>query len=191
MTVEVDFDQRFSPAEATRGSWVPIDSSTLTGYPTGDAEGISRGRYAQLQYLVGSEPGALSLALSGGNVILPVSSVNIDEPLSIENTVGQDLVVTQNFPDTTVYSSIAVPATGVATVNFASNITLLEVFNNDDTLPVFIGFNNVTLPTLSAMALPVVAETYYSVERDTSVVYIGNVDPSTSIDVRVIGHRKA
>ncbi len=183
---DAQFDKRFSPAEATRGSWVPLDPTTISG----GIPSASRGKYAQCAYIVGSEPGALSISLSGGNVILPVSSVNIDEPVRIENEPGQDFIVTQNFPDTTTYSSVSVPATGVATINFASNVTLLEIFNNDETLPVFVGFNNVGLGTLSAVALPVVAETYYSVERDTSVVYIGNVDPSSSVDVRVIGHRK-
>ena len=55
----VDFGERFSPAEATRGQFVPIDSSTLIGYPSGDAEGISRGRYAELVYIIGSEPAHL------------------------------------------------------------------------------------------------------------------------------------
>lgn len=191
MTVQVDFDRRFSPAEATRGQYVPIVSSTLTNYTTGDAQGIARGRYAQLNYIVGSEPGALNIALSGGTVILPVSAVNISEPLQVENTPGQDFVVTQNYVDTTTYSSVNVPSTGVATINFAPAITLLEIFNNDTVLPVFVGFNNVGLSTLSAQALPVVAETFYSIDRTVSTVYIGNADSSSSIDVRVIGHRKA
>ena len=183
----VDFNKLYSPAECTRGSWVPIDSSTISG----GLPSASRGRYAQLNYIIGSEPGALSLALSGGNVILPVSSVNINEPLSIENTVGQDFVVTQNLPDTTTYSSISVPICSISTVNFSPNVTLLEVYNNNSTLPVYVGFNNVILSTLSAQALPVVAEAFYSVSRDTSVVYIGNVNTTSTINVIVVGHRKA
>jgi len=183
---QVDFTRTYSPAECTRGSWAPIDSSTLVGLPS-----ASRGRYTQLNYIIGSEPGALSLALSGGNVILPVSSVNIDEPLQIENDPLQDFVVTENYKDTTVYSSIVVPATSVATVNFAPSITLLEIFNTNDTLPVYVGFNNVGLSTLSAQALPLLAESYYSIEREISTVYVGNTDASNNIDVRVIGHYTA
>lgn len=184
---DVNFHERFSPAEATRGSWVPIDTDTLSDYPlTG-----SRGRYTQLNYIVGSEPGALSLALSGGNVILPVSTVSITEPLAIENYPGQDLVVTQNLPDTTEYTSATIAATSVSPITFAQNVQTVEVFNSDTVLPVYVGFNNVALATLSAQALPVIAETFYSVDRDTTTLYIGNVDASSSIDVRVIGHYKA
>ena len=187
----VDFGRRIVPAEATRGSWGPLDSSTITGYPTGDSEGAARGKYAQLTYIMGSEPGSLSLALSGGNVILPVSSVNINEPLSVENQVGVDFVVTQKIPDTTVYETISVPATGIATITFAPAVALIEFYNNNDEIPVYVGFNNVALDALSSQSLPLVPESFYSIERDTTNVYIGNVNTADSVDVRVIGHYKA
>ena len=191
---DVDFFQKFSPAESTRGSWAPIMGSTLSG----GLPSASRGRYAQLSYIVGSEPGALSLALSGGNIILPVSSVNISEPVRIENEPGDRLNVTIQNPicsvavlaNTTVYNSVTIGPESVSIINFSTNIILLEIFNNDTSLPIYLGFNNEPIETLSGNALPVTPETYYSIERDIAVVYIGNADVTESIDVRVVGHYK-
>lgn len=195
---QVKFDKRFAVAEATRGQFVPIDNSTLIGYPSGDSVGLARGRYAQLNYIIGSEPGALNISLSGGTVILPVSTVNINEPLRVENEPGDRLDVTiqeplstvRVFVNTTVYESIVSAPTSVSTINFSGPIVLLEVFNNDTVLPIYVGFNNVSLATLSANGLPIVAESFYSIDRETSTFYIGNVDPLLSIDVRVVGHYK-
>jgi len=195
----VDFTKRFSPSEATRGQFVPIDSSSLVSYTTGDSTGLARGRYAELTYIIGSEPGALNISLSGGTVILPVSTVNINEPLRVENEPGDRLDVTiqeplstiRVFVDTTVYNPLMMAPTSVSAVNFANNVTLLEVFNNDNTLPIYVGFNSVAIETLSAQGLPIVAESFYSIDRDTSTVYIGNADPLLSVDVRVVGHYKA
>jgi hypothetical protein len=141
----VDFGERFSPAEATRGQFVPIDSSTLVGYPTGDSEGVSRGRYAELTYLVGSEPGALNIALSGGNVVLPVSSVNISEPVRIENEPGDridvtiqepisaivtnEVTVTEAIPSTTFVYASTVNTGSTHQVTFPFETTLIEVAN--------------------------------------------------------------
>lgn len=195
----VNFRQRFSPSEATRGMYAPINTSTLNQYTTGDSVGVSRGRYATLNYIIGSEPGALNIALSGGTVILPVSTVNINEPLSVENVAGGRLDVTTqtsistiSIPvDTTYYGSLTIPPTSLSAVNFTPNVTLVEVFNTNISVLAYVGFNSVSLNTLSAQGLPILGETYYSIERDTSTVYVGNASTSTPIDVRVIGHRKA
>jgi hypothetical protein len=191
----VEFDKRFAPAEATRGSWAPIDASTIAG----GIPSASRGKYAQLTYLVGSEPGSLNLALSGGTVILPVSAVNISEPLQVENTPGQVFNVTTQdvicsvevLPDTTVYSPTTIAPLAISAITFSPNVKLIEIFNTDTSIPVYVGFNNVSLQTLSAEALPVVAEAFYSASRDTATVYVGNVDASNPIDVRIIGHYKS
>ena len=121
MSADVKFDQPFSPAEATRGSWVPIDSSSLTDLPSG-----SRGRYAQLQYIIGSEPGALNIALSGGTVILPVSTVNIDEPVRVENEPGDRLNVSLIEP---ISATIANETIGV--VVCAGDIELSSIYVNN------------------------------------------------------------
>jgi hypothetical protein len=133
---DVDFNERYAPAEATRGSWAPIDESTLSEYPSGDGVGKARGRYAQLTYLVGSEPGALQLSLSGSNVILPVSSVNIDEPVRIENEPGDTIDVTLTNQITTV--SIVDPVTIVQPVSvvFDTPITIAEPVTVDGSVAV-------------------------------------------------------
>ena len=195
----VDFGERFSPAEATRGQFVPIDSSSLVGYPSGDSGGVARGRYAELSYIVGSEPGALNIALSGGNVILPVSSVNINEPLQIENEPGGSIAVTvlntvtaaNTLVDTTIYESINVAPTSISTVTFSPNVNVVEIYNNELTLKTYVGFNNVAIQTLSAQALPIEPESFYSIERKTTTLYVGNADASETLDIRVIGHYTA
>jgi len=175
---DVNFNQEFSPAEATRGSWAPIDGSTISG----GIPSASRGKYSQLNYIVGSEPGALSLALSGGTVILPVSTVNITEPVD----------TTETLPDTTEYfTTTAIAATSVATYTFSQQVRLVEVYNNDSSLTAYVGFNNVPITTLSAQAIPLAPESFYSVERVTTNVYVGNVDTGNTMDVRVVGHYTA
>jgi hypothetical protein len=209
MAGKVNFTERFSPAEATRGQFAPIDTSTLEDY----AVSGSRGRYANLTYLIGSEPGALNLSLSGSTVILPVSTVNINEPLSIENHPGQDLevsargsfpvitdsgtvlavsgTITTTIPDTTVYKSTSVAPTSVENILFDPVVDQVEVYNNDSLQKIYLSFESGTINTLSATALPLQSESYYTIDRTTSNVYIVNVDPSNAIDVRIIGHRKA
>jgi len=87
---DIIIDKKIAPAEATRGQWAKVDMSTMSlNYPAS-----GRGKYAQLNYIIGSEPGSLNLALSGGTVILPVSTVNINEPVSVENVAGDTLAVT-------------------------------------------------------------------------------------------------
>jgi hypothetical protein len=142
MAVDVQFDKRFAPAEATRGQFVPIDSSTINNYPTGDSEGLSRGRYAQLNYIVGSEPGALNIALSGGTVILPVSTVNISEPVRVENEPGDRLLVTTQEPLSTIITNqIIGVALCAGDIEFATvavsnlaEISSIEINNFGDSL---------------------------------------------------------
>lgn len=179
----VKFRERFAPAEATRGQYVPIDTSTLSDYPVSG----SRGRYAVLNYIIGSEPGALNVALSGGNVILPVSSVTIDEPVRVENDPGQDFVVTTNLPDTTYIESLTVGANTSAVITFGSAISLLEVYNNDTSNKVYLNFGGTTFADLTGKGLPIEEESFYSVDLKVTTVTIGNPN-GTPTDVRVFGH---
>ena len=191
MSLTPKWDKSFSPSEATRGSWTPLDTSSSTEYPSS-----GRGKYAQLNYIVGSEPGALNLALSGGNVILPVSSVNINEPLEIMNSPGLDFVVTSQQtlstyeirPDTTSYQTTSIAPTSVSTILFTPKVVTVEVFNNDQNIPAYVNFNSSALATVSSQGLPILPESFYSVDRETTRMYIGNANASTSIDVRIIGH---
>lgn len=254
---DVQFDKRFAPAEATRGSWVPIDGSTISG----GIPSASRGKYAQLNYIVGSEPGSLSLALSGGNVILPVSAVYINQPLEVINDGGTTLdistivpisayianetinvnicagdielssisvtnldqissvavnnlnelssVVITNLdqltsiainnvvssfevrPNTTIKQSVTIPPLSVSAINFSPSVVIVEVFNTDLNIPIYIDFVDSGLAAVSAEGLPLLAESFYSVDRETSQMWIGNADASNSIDVRVIGHYRS
>jgi len=51
--MSVQFNESYPSAEAERGKFVPIDISTLSGYPSG-----GRGKYAVLVYNVGTATGS-------------------------------------------------------------------------------------------------------------------------------------
>ena len=182
----VKFHERFSPAEATRGQYVPIDTSTLSDYPISG----SRGRYTQLNYIVGSEPGALSLALSGGNVILPVSAVNIEEPLQIENTPGQLFTVSQNLPDSVYVESVTLTANQIKQITFTTPIQIIELYNNSGSNDIYYLPYLTTSAVLSADGLPIKHNSYYSMDRSISTISIYN-DSVTNSDVKILGHYKA
>lgn len=55
MSIQPQWGHGFAVAEATRGSWTPLDMSTITDYPSS-----GRGKFAQLVYQVGSETGSTS-----------------------------------------------------------------------------------------------------------------------------------
>ena len=119
-----------------------------------------RGRYAVLTYQVNSTP----ISLSG------------------------DISVAESIPDTTLYESIEIPsATPIATINFSPDITLLEIYNNDNMEPIYLSFNN---NNVSAAGLPVTAGSFYSIDRIIPTIYISNPS-NTNVDVRIIGHYKA
>ena len=236
---QVDFHKPFSPAEATRGKFVPVKTDTLQDYPpTG-----SRGRYAQLAYIIGSEPGAMNLALSGSTVILPVSTVTIDEPVTIEqpidvkkiidpvtltqpisvhsieepvtlvqpisvhsieepvtlvqpvevkNETNGVLDVNQQPLNASDYQSLTISATSKRTATFTSAIDLLEVFNNStDGIEIYLSFSDKTLTWIATNGMVIPAQTFYSIERNVTEIYIGNNNDSNPVDVRVVGHYRA
>jgi hypothetical protein len=118
-----------------------------------------RGRYAVLTYQLNASP----INLSG------------------------DVEVTTNIPNTSLYETITVSAESVETKNFSTPVTLVEIYNSSDTNTIYAGFN--VSMNVSAEGLPLSPETFYSIERETSNVYVAN--PSdTAIDVRIIGHYK-
>ena len=57
MSIKPQWAQGFGPSEATRGSWTPLDMSTITEYPSS-----GRGKFAMLTYQVGSETTSPSAA---------------------------------------------------------------------------------------------------------------------------------
>ena len=182
---DAQFNREFSPAEATRGSWVPLDSSTITDLPSS-----SRGRYAQLSYIMGSEPGSLSVALSGGTVILPVSTVNITEPVQVENYPGDALDVTVTVPDTVYVESLTLSASETQSITFGSTILTIEIYNNSGANTIYYLPYLTTGATVSADGLPITNRTYYSMDRDIDSITLFN-GGSTNTDVRVLGHYRA
>lgn len=186
---DIQLDKRYSPAEATRGSWAPIDSTTLSGLTA-----TSRGKYAQLNYIVGSEAGALNLALSGGSVILPVSTVSINEPLSVINNTGTRLAVNvcaENLStNTTQICSQTIAANSNVTIAFSPTVTFLEIYNKDASNELYIAYDStLSDATVSARGIPIEAEGYYAIDRSTSNLKIVNT-AATTTDVRVFGHAR-
>jgi hypothetical protein len=93
----VDFSQSYPTAEAERGKFVRLDSSTITGLPS-----ASRGRYAVLTYPVnsffmgGSASGDLDMGgyniLNAGNM-----SASTDVTITSSNLVGGEYVFNHNL----------------------------------------------------------------------------------------------
>ena len=179
---DVKFDQTYSPAEATRGSWAPIDGSTISLSPS------SRGRYAQLNYIVGAEEGALSLSLSGSTVVLPVSTINIDEPLRIENEPGDTIAVTKEVPNSVYNESLTLSANHTKVINFASSIMTIEIYNNSNNSIYYLPYSTTTA-TVSTDGLPITSKTYYSIDRTIDDITLLN-DNAANTNVRILGHYK-
>lgn len=159
----VKWDKGYPVAEAERGKFVPIDTSTINDYPSG-----GRGKYAQLSYIV------------GGNI--EVDGIELGDV---------DIDVEDFTPTNTVYANVTVPANDSIKVEFSSTARTVELFNNNDSTTVFVHFNSSTLATITSEGLPLQPEAFYSVDRHTNTFYIGNPDTNESVDVRVIGHYKA
>jgi hypothetical protein len=50
MSITPKWSDSYSPAEASRGCWIPLDMSTESAYPSS-----GRGRYAQIVYMAGTQ----------------------------------------------------------------------------------------------------------------------------------------
>jgi len=180
--MDPNFSQTYAPAEAERGKFVPIDSSTITGYAS-----AGRGKYAVLTYIAGSDAGAINLNLSG--VTMTVSALNIDEPVTID-TVQYPVTTFAMVPNTTYIAGSSLTNWSSGVFAFATKVTLIEIFNNDDTNTIyFLPYLTTDFYTLTSSGLPIIAQSYYSIERETQTVTIG-VGTSAS-DIRVFGHCRA
>jgi hypothetical protein len=207
---DVIWDQAYPIAEAERSKFVPIDTSTLTNYPSS-----GRGKHAVITYNMGSDPGAPGASSSNPSF---VSLVDTDgEPVTISENVGGtgvnainvriaesvttlsafqidatgvsglDIQASIKYPDTTVYQSVTVPANTLSTITFPRQMLVVETFNNSQDNTLYIGFNSTTLAVLSSTGLPIQPESFYSIDRMTTNIYLGNAS-SSPIDARVIGH---
>ena len=161
----VDFTQVFSPAEATRGQFVPIRTSVLSaeGYPLS-----GRGRYAVLTYSVGSLSGTC---------------------INVTNTTP--LTTTQLLPNTMyVKGGITTQLSSVAsTIIFDSPITLLEVFNNSSDTTYMMITAGTSFETLTAQGLPIPGGSFYNIEREITSIVLGADGPNS--DARIFGHYRS
>jgi len=154
--MNVIWDQAYPPQMAANGSFAPLDMSTITEYPT-----AGDGRYAVLSYVV--NPISLTWDTSGE----PVQSIPVREDDNTEYSF--------NFTNS------------LTTINFNPSISFLEVFNNDNSNKVYIRFYSTTsVSAISAIGLPILAQSYYSIERDITTLTVGT--NLTATDIRVFGH---
>lgn len=208
MSIGVKWADSYSPAQATRSSWIPLDMSTVTAYPTAGS-----GKMAQLNYIVGmdsSTPGASSTSPSYVQIVdaegdaVTVSnngylnvriaeSVTILSAFEIDTTgiSGLQIRAEVEYPDTSIYvSNGAILANNVSSYNFGQNIQSIEIFNLESNNTVYMSYNTNNLNTISAVGMPILGESYYSMDREGQYVYIANPNGTPS-DVRVVGHYRA
>lgn len=194
MPINVKWDEAYAPAEATRGSWVPLDMSTVSAYPVS----AGRGRYAQLVYDVG---GAGSLA--GGTV-----SAIIIEPVTINGVISADIIEVENIwfttplsshitqidlANTTINNSRVINVGASSVVVFAHNIEFMEIYNKNTKVNNVIQLSyNVgdTYNNVVAWGLPIEPESYYSVQRSISAVVLVN-NSANPVSAIILGHYRA
>lgn len=98
---------------------------------------------------------------------------------------------TATVPNTTIYATNgAILSNGVSSYNFGATVQTVEIFNMDSANTVYLSFNSTVASTISSVGLPIIAEGYYSIDRECQQVNIGNPN-ATSSDVRVIGHYRS
>jgi len=214
MSITPKWGEQYSPAEMTRNSWITLDTSTITEYPSS-----GRGKGAQLNYIVGMDSGMAGASASnpsyvrlvdgnsnllgditevedsmhGGYVnalnVRLAESVTTLSAFQIDATgvSGLDIQASIKYPDTTIYESVTIDPASMVTIDFGRKMLNVEAFNTDITNPVYISFNSMDLPTLTATAMPILPEGFYSIDRQTQYVYVANASVS-AIDVRVVGH---
>jgi len=177
-------NQRFSPAESLRGDHAPIDMSTIGTYVSGDSEGVSRGRYAQLSYIVGSESGAININVSG-------VTLNIDEPVTVDHITNTVSISSMDFVNTTAKYPQTVGIGSSAVVTFTPPVDLVEVYNMNGMYNVFLSFIAAdTYNDVISGGLSIDPQAYYSIDRKTSRLTLANNNIS-AVDVRVFGHYRS
>jgi len=188
MSITPKWADSYSPAEATRSSWVPLDMTTTTQYPS-----AGRGKMAQLNYIVGmdsSTPGA-----SSSNP----TYVNVVNPITLNGVISADLIEVDNLwfttpvsasvllPNSSVIASITLTPITSSVITFTPKIDTIEIFNNTSSAPAYVSFNTTTFVNLTSKGLPILEESYYSIDREITSVTVGTNGNS---DLRIIGHRR-
>jgi hypothetical protein len=150
------WNQPYAISEAEDGKFIPLDTSSLSSLGYPSS---GEGKFAILTYNVNPD----NTIISGAVIQIDTLSVN-----------------------TTIESPITLSTNSMSTINFSPTVKLLEIFNNDSNNTVYVGFNTYTsLSSLSAIGLPIKAQTLYSIERITPNVTIGSINGA---NVRVFGH---
>lgn len=155
---DVLMNQAYTPAEAERGKFAVVDSSTLS------AMGLtgSYGRYAVLTYNIGSSTGSPGASASN------------------------PLFVVQTGTDAVCVSTLSVSNT-LSTITFTPPAIFVEVYNNDSSNKMYISYESLSsVISLTARGIPISAQGYYSIEKSVSQIKVGS-DLSVS-DIRVFGH---
>jgi len=184
MAITPIWGQPFPVAEATRGSWVPLDMSTESAYPSS-----GRGKYAQIVYDIGGT------GLSASNP----TYVNVVNPVTLTGVISADIIEVENIwfttpvsahvllPNTSVLESVVLTPTTSASITFSPKVETLEVFNNTGSSTVYLLFGTTTFANLTSKGLPILEESYYSIDRDITSVTVGS---NGNADLRIIGHRR-
>jgi len=193
MSIGANFGSSYPPSQAEDGKFVALDIDDLVtlGYPL-----TGRGRYAVLTHEI---DGSTQITDASGNAATVTNgylNVRIADSIAVLSAFeidatgvsGLQIRAELEYPDTSIYASNgAILANGVSSYDFGMKVQSIEVFNIDSNNTVYIGYNTNNLNTLSTVGLPLIAESYYSMDREGQYVYVGNPN-GTPTDVRVIGH---
>jgi len=191
MSITPKWAETYSPSEATRASWIPLDMSTITNYPSS-----GRGKMAQLNYIVGYDGGVPGVSASN-----PMY-VSVTNPVTLSGVISADLIEIENVnihstvssipiqPSLVQYKSQTITAINSAVIVFTPVVNNLEVYNNDPTLTIYMNYGSTTFGVLTSQGLPLQGLSYYSIDRDVSTITLGNPNIS-SVDVRVFGHYRS
>lgn len=130
--MNVNFASTYPPAQAERGKFVVIDSSTITGLPS-----ASQGRYALLTYNVGSDSTS-----PGASATYP-------------------MYVSLNYPNT-LYMASGTYYNQAYTFTPSVPLQKLEFYNNTNNSTVYFMASSVSHNTVSSYGIPIGAYTYYN-----------------------------
>lgn len=181
------WDVSYSPSEASRGVFVPLDMSTTTYPATG------RGKYAQIVYDVGG----------AGSVGQPPLSAVIVSPITLNGVISADLIEVDNLWFTTpvsahvthvdlsnaiINNSQVIVAGTSAVVVFSPVVQYIEIYNknSNDTLQLSYDVTD-TFNDVVVWGLPIEGETYYAMERDVTSLILTN-NTSNPISATIFGH---
>lgn len=161
MSIDLLWGDSFAPAQAERGKFVPVDTSTITslGYPATGA-----GKFALLTYALNPT----TISLSGASLSLSLTSVAI--------SVG----------NTTQLSSVTLVSAVPQVINFTPMVNTVEILNNNSTKTVYLLWGSTTISVLTSQGMVLGGGAYYAIDRATTQLTLGSIEDN--INVRVFGH---